>query len=463
MAFRNNIVKLTIPIFLEQIFIISMGVLNTIMAGHIGKEAVSAIGMVDSINFIFIAFLSSLAIGGTVVVAHYIGQCKIPDANEAAKQALFSGFLLAFIVTLFIWIFQKSVVNLLYGAAEPIVKDYAKIYLNITLLTYPLISITSIACGIFRGAGDTKTPMKINILMSLFNILLSYVFIYGLNLNFLPFNMPGMGVKGASIGIALARAIGAVAIMGVLLKGSKTIKLSNPLKFRFNLEIQKSLFNIGVPSAIESLMFNGGKLITQIFIVGMGTVSLAANYISGSICGVINIPGTALCIVAPTLVAQSMGRGDSDEAKNLMVYVTKLSSICMVILCAVTFPAASLISSAYTQNTEVIALASSLLRVSCIITPLFWSLSFVLPNALNGTGDTRYTMTTTIIGMWAFRIVLGYVLGISLKLGVEGVWIGMFVDWMVRGILYCLRVKNGKWKWNVIVKNTTEFADCKCE
>jgi Na+-driven multidrug efflux pump len=232
--------------------------------------------------------------------------------------------------------------------------------------------------------------------------------------------------------------------------------MDNIRSFKIDYELQKTIFNIGIPSSIESLMFNGGKLISQIFIVNMGVASIAANAIALSFASLINIPGSAFSIVAPTLVGQSMGRGKSEEAKNSLIYVTILSSFCLFVLCAVSFPLTNLISSLYTQNKDVIHITSLLIRFTAIITPLFWSVSFVLPSGLNGAGDTKYTMVTSVIGMWAFRIILGYLFGVVFKLGVFGIWMGMHIDWILRGTLYCFRLKSGKWKNNVVIKSMDE-------
>lgn len=451
---RKDVLGLTTPIVTEQTFIMLMGVINAIMAGHVGKEAVSAIGMVDSINNIFIAFFSALAVGGTVVVAHYTGHNDINNANETAKQAVYSGLTIALVITAAILLFRQPLLNLLYGSAEKDVIANAYTYLNITLLTYPLIALTSIACGVLRGAGDTKTPMKVTISMNIINVVLSYFFIYGLEIKNAHFyiHISGMNVKGAALGIATARSIGAITVMYVLLKGSKVIKLSQIRSFKLNVDIQKSIFGVGVPAGVESLLFNGGKLITQVFIVGMGTVAIAANYIAGSISSLINIPGSALSIAATTLVGQNMGRGESEEAKSTLLYLTKLSSVCLLVLCGLSFPTAGLLASMYTSSGDVVAMSAHLIRLFAIATPLLWSFSFLLPAGLKGAGDAKYTMVSSFISMWAFRITLGYIFGIPLKLGVAGIWLGMFVDWLVRGVLYYRRLRGDKWKQNVVIK-----------
>lgn len=453
MRLRKDVLELTAPIMMEQTFIMLMGVINAIMAGRIGKETVSAIGIVDSINNIFIAFFSALAVGGTVIVAYYAGRGNTHDANEAAKQAIYSSLALSLAITVLIWLFRRPLLLLLFGTAEKSVFENAIIYLNITLLTYPLIALTSIACGVIRGAGDTKTPMKVTIFMNFVNVLLSYLLIYGLDLGSGGFVMhiPALKIRGAAYGIAAARTIGAAAIIFVLVRGTKTLKLDNLKKFRINMDMQRSIFGIGIPASVESLLFNGGKLITQTFIVSMGTAVIAANYVASSVVGLINIPGNALSIAATTLVGQAMGRQESEEAGRLMTYLTKLTSFCLLIPCVLLFPFAGSLSSLYTQSSDVIPIAVQLIRLSAITTPIFWSLSFLLPAGLKAAGDAKYTMVTSIIGMWVFRITLGYILGIPLKMGVTGIWCGMYVDWVVRGILYYIRLKKGKWKNNTVV------------
>lgn len=458
MLIRKDVLNLTIPIITEQTFVMSMGVINTIMASRLGKEAVSAIGMVDSINNIFIAFFSALAVGGTVVVAQYIGRNDTKYANESAKQAVYSGTLLSIAITIIMYLFRYPIVALLFGSAEESVLKNAYTYMSITLLTYPLISLQLVASGVLRGAGDTKTPMKITIMMNAINVALSYLLIYGLHVKNLMFSIffAGLGVRGAALGIASARIIGAIIIMLVLIKGSKVIKLTQLQKFKLDIVLLRSIFSIGIPASVESLLFNGGKLITQVYIVDMGTISIAANYIAGSVAGLLNIPGSALSIAATTIVGQEIGRGDSEEAKKSMWYLTKLSTICLTFLGLLSFPFAQSLASLYTQNSHIIATTSTLLKWNSVWLPV-WSLAFVLPAGLKGAGDVKYTMITSIIGMWAFRITLGYILGIPLRMGVLGVWFGMFIDWLVRGSLYYVRLQNGKWKGHMIIENKFSY------
>jgi putative MATE family efflux protein len=455
MKIRKDVMRLTYPVLMEHCFVVLMGMINTMMASNLSREAVAGIGMVDSINNIFIAVFSSLAVGGTVIVAHYSGRRNSKEANNAAVQALASTTIMAIIITAVLLVFRKNILGLLFGSADEITFNNAYSYFSVILYSYPLISILLSACGVLRGAGDMKTPMKVTIGMNVVNVILSYVFIYGLDMNTPHFKIfvPGMGVQGAALGLTSARVFGVVVILYSLIKGSRIIRPKKLKEFKFNMELLKSIYNVGIPAGLESLLFNVGKLITQIFIVSMGTVAIAANTIGGSVVGILNVPGTALSIAATTIVGQNMGRGRSDEAKSSLIYLTKLSALCLTVLGVISIPVARPILSLYTNQAETIEMAVRLLWLNALFLPL-WSVSFILPAGLRGAGDAKYTLMISMAGMWLFRISFGYVLAIPLKLGVAGIWLGMYTDWMVRGVLYWLRLQSGKWNKNIVIKDS---------
>lgn len=448
--YRKDVVTFAIPVFAEQLFVTSMGMINTMMAGHIGKEAVSAIGMIDALNNIFIAFFSALAIGGTVVVAQYIGRGDIKQANAATKQALYASLMISVVISILMAILRGQIITFLFGAAEKEIIHDGYVYFGVTLFTYPLITVDLVSNGILRGAGDTKTPMKISIFMNFLNVMFTYIFINGIKIGQVVY-IKSLGVLGAALGIATARSIGAVVIFIVLLRGSRVVQLKKLKEFKPDKDLLKSIFGIGIPASVESILFQGGKIIMQIFIVNIGTIAMASNTITNSITNFFNVPGNALTITATALVGRYMGRDDDKEATRCLSYVTKLSTALLAIIGLISIIFSKYMAALFTTNIEIIKLTSKILIVNAFAT-VSWSIAFVLPAGLKGAGDAKYTMVTSIIGMWLFRITLGYFLGINMKLGLLGIWMGMYIDWFVRGILYVIRFKSGKWKNHVVIK-----------
>lgn len=441
---RKDILILVLPILIEQIFINSMNTINTMMASRLneGKVVIASIGIIDPINNLFISFFSALAIGATVVVAQLMGQGNRENANDAAKQSLIVGVLISLIATVLIFIFKTPIVKLLFGRIDKEVMDQAFIYLQITLLSYPLLATSLISNGILRGSGDTKTPAKVNIVMNIVNIVFTAIFLYVLKL----------GVAGAALGLTIARLSGALIVLVVLLKGNRGIKIDKLSEFKFNKLYLDKFFNIGIPAGIESILFHIGKISTKTFIAGMGVMAVNIDSLSNSITTVLNIPGSSLSMAATTVVGQTIGKGEIKEAKKSLMYMTKFALICLVILGAVSVPLSRFLVSLYTKDQVLIAETAKILILNAIATPL-WAFSFVLPNGLKGAGDGKYSMYTNIIGMWIFRIGLGYLLGVRLNMGVAGVCIGMYVDWAVRGSLYMIRLRGTKWCKNALIKS----------
>ncbi|NLK94791.1 MAG: MATE family efflux transporter [Clostridiales bacterium] len=447
MIIRKSVIKIAIPIMIEQAFILFLGICNTIMAGHIGEEAVSAVGMVDTINNMFIAIFSAIAVGATVVIAQEIGQNKSKEViSSTASEALISGIIVSIILVIIMWIFKSSIIESFYGSASEEVKKYSNSYFNFTLISYPFIAAQQTASGILRGSGNTKIPMYVTGFMNVINVILGYLFIYGIDINifgnYIKFN--SLGIEGAALAIGISRFIGAILIIGVLLRGCDKIKINSLLKIKFSLDMEKKIYGIGIPAGIEQFIFNAGKIIVQIFVVTMGTVSITANTIGFSVCTIPNVIGNALALAGTTLVGQSVGRGDFKGAKGILIYLTKFGTVFMFAMGMIMVPISPWLASLYTDNIEVINLSALIIRMCCFAL-LFWPISFIMSSGLKGAGDTTYTMITAFVGMWIFRILFGYILGVYFKMGIVGMWIGMFVDWLVRGIMYCYRLKGTKW------------------
>ncbi len=451
--FRGEVLRLTLPVLTEQAFLTLMGAVNAMLAGHIGKEAAAAIGMIDTLNNIFLAAFESLAVGGTVVVAHYLGRNERKNAGNASKQAIYSGLILATLIAIALQLFRQPLLNALYGGAEGQVFRYTLIYLQYTLPVYPLIALTSIACGVLRGAGDTRTPAKVVIIMNILNFVASYLLIFGLRL----LHLPGFGVAGAAWGIGLARLTGALLLVYILLRGSGNLVITHFWHYKPDWTNIRAILNIGIPASLESLLFNAGKLITQTFIVTLGTVPIVANYVAGAIHALMVIPGSALSVSATALVGQRMGKGECAEAQKALAYLTKLAVIGLVGINVAMIPLFPWFASLFNPNHEVIRLASQLLRWTACLLAL-WPCAFIMPAGMKGAGDVRFTLLVSVLSMWIVRITLGYVLCVQFKWGVLGVWIAMYLDWLVRGIAYWRRFQFGNWQKHEIIQCITKPA-----
>ncbi len=444
--------KITLPVLVEQFFVVIMGVINTMLASNLGKTAISSIGMIDSISNIIVSLFSALALGGTVTVAQYTGHQDRDSANQTAAQAILSSLAISGAVTITLALLKKPLLMALYGEVEPIVWQNAMDYLSIALWSYVPISIVSVSFGILRGAGDTRTPMTISISMNVLNVLFSSILIYGVRINFgsLVLQLPGYGVRGAAAGLALARVIGMILVLIPLIRGSKKIVLNNLHMFKLRWDILRCIFILGIPASAEQLMFQGGRLVTQTFIARLGTDAMATNTITSSINNISLIPGQAIAIAATAIIGHQIGANKNKEAKQQLIFLVVFSSIAMGLASLIIFITKFGFINLYTQDPQIMSQVSLILSASLLVQPFIYSSSFVIPAGLRGAGDIRYTMIVSIISMWILRIFLGYIFSVILPWGVMGVWIGMFADWFGRSVLFIRRMSHQKWMHHAV-------------
>ncbi|WP_086873067.1 EmmdR/YeeO family multidrug/toxin efflux MATE transporter [Kosakonia pseudosacchari] len=440
--FWREITPLAVPIFLENTCVLMMGVLSTFLVSWLGKEAMAGVGLADSFNMVVMSFFAAIDLGTTVVVAFSLGKLDGERARAATRQSLVIMTLFSIVLAAVIHYYGTEIIDFIAGAATADVKALALTYLELTVLSYPAAAIALIGSGALRGAGNTKIPLLINGGMNILNILISSVLIYGL------FGWKGMGFAGAGLGLTISRYIGAVAIIWVLMIGFNPA-LRIPLKSYFeklNFSIIWEVMGIGIPASIESVLFNGGKLLTQMFVAGMGTNVIAGNFIAFSVAALINLPGNALGSASTIITGKRLGKGQIGQAERQLRHVFWLSTLLLTALAWGTAPFAGIFASFYTREEDVKEVVKVLLWLNAAFMPI-WAASWVLPAGLKGARDARFAMWVSMLGMWGCRVVAGYTLGIMLGMGVVGVWLGMFLDWAVRGALFYWRMVSGRWLW----------------
>lgn len=431
----KEIVAIFIPIFVDQAFLILMSMLNTAMISSSGVAAVSAVSMVDSLNIFLANVFIAVATGGTVIVAQYKGSGNMQMVAKTAGQAISSVTMISIILSIVLIIFHAPMLDLLFGKAEADVLENAKIYLIGSAITYPLIGIFQAVSGSLRGTGETKPVLALSLFMNLLNVAL----------NFLLITFFDMGIIGLVIATLIARTLGMIASLIYLMKYNETIRFRFKQALHFDFSIQKKIMFIGLPFAAEQLFFNGGKLLTQTFIVQLGTMSLTSYAIANSLNLLYQIGPNALCIAVVTVVGQCIGRRDIEDARKFIKSFLGVSNLFFIIAAIILVPLFPVMMVMFNPPDPIVMTIFIMIVLSAVAQPILWSNSFLLPAALRAAGDSNFTSVTSLFSMWIVRVVLGYVFGITLGFGIIGVWVAMILEWGVRGTVFKIRFKGQKW------------------
>ncbi len=443
----KEMTMISIPIVIEQSFMVLMGIISSVMVASKGAVASSAVNIVDSLSVFIMALFSALTVGGTIVVGQYVGKKDHEKATEAAAQSVFLTLVISLTVFFILLIFRYPIIKAMLGNSDMALYQSTMDFFFIVNFSFPVMTMTQSCFAILRGTGDTRTPMFISLIMNIINVSCGYVLINGIDVHFwlFNFNTPSYGVKGAAMALLLCRSLGMILAIFCIIRFSKIISFKSLSVFKPNFAMQKVILNLGVPTSIESGLFNGGKLITQTFIISMGTAALLANLVGNAIIGFTNVPGSSLSTALMIIVSQRVGKGEKEDIQKTIHFATLYGMLAMGTLCLLSFPLVETIIRLYKADAEAAVYIRQLLYSGFLISPLLWSPSFMTPSGLRAVGDVRFTMVVAICSMWSFRIFSGYILGIVFRMGIFGVWIGMYIDWVVRALFFNWRVLSRKW------------------
>jgi putative MATE family efflux protein len=433
------------PLIVEQILGITIGLAATVMVAGVGEHAVSGVSIVDAINQLLIIAFAALATGGAVVVSHYIGARNVQKSRSASRQLMYVSFAISVLIMLFALALREPLLSLIYGKIDSDVMESAKIYFFFSALSYPFLAIYNSSASLFRSAGNSRITMFVAVLVNILNVGGNALLIYGF----------GMGVAGAGIATLVSRAVAAIVLTWLLVRDRVSgISLDGLFKIKLEGPEIRSILKVGIPSGVESSMFQLGKILTSRIFASFGTAAMAGNAVSASINSLSFMPANAFGIAMLTIVGQCLGARNVEGAKR---YTKKLMIFTHGSVAAFSILTVLLMDAGiglFNLSPEAHAIARHLLLIHCVMSPIAWPGSFTLPNALRAAGDARYCMYVAAASMWVVRVTGSYLCAYALGLGAAGVWYAMVADWCVRTVFYIRRWNKGRWQNNQVLADT---------
>lgn len=432
---RDDLKKLYIPILIEILLTVSVGVADTMMVSQAGETAVSGVSCFNTIQNFLIALFSAFATGGSVVIGQMLGMGNTERAKNAVKDLMYLTLAVSLALGLVFIFLKEPLLRIIYGESEEAVIVAALDYALPILISLPFLASQSSLNAILRVQGKTKTTMWTSIAANIINVVGNAIFILVFNL----------GAVGVGIATLISRIISAL----ILFIASRNKNLKAPfekiLQIKHKGNMMGTIFSIALPSGLENSIFQLGKIVMIATIAQCGTSAMAAFSVLDNIGTFANITGQAAGQTLMVVGGYAAGAGRFDESRRLTKIFLSVAYITMAAMAVVIFIFLKPIISIYSFSSETANLAYRILSEYMIWSTLIWPLSFAFPNILKSSGDVKYTMIVAILSMWLFRVFLARVLGIYLGFGIVGVMWGMYVDWVVRAIAFTIRYKSGVW------------------
>ena len=433
---RNDLVRLIIPLIVDQFLQVAVGLSDSIMVARVGEAAVSGISLVDTVMLLIINIFTALATGGAVIAGQYLGRKDPKTGCEATAQLFNFTFLFSIFIMILGYLGQNVILYHVFGKIEPEVMKDSRTYLLIVLSSIPMIAMYNAGAAIFRAMGNSNIAMKTSLLMNSINVFGNALLIFGFH----------RGVEGVAIPTVVSRGVACVVILILLNNQKHELHILHPYPFKIKWNVLKKILYIGIPNGLENSMFQLGKIAVLSLVSGLGTASLAANAVGNNIANFAILPGMSFGFALLTVCAQCVGAGDFEQVKYYTKHMMRVEYLCLIASNLIVILALPFILSVYNLSDEAARYANDIIlyHAACVVT--IWPLSFTLPNTLRAAADVKVTMVLSIISMWVFRFGFSYLLTMVFHMGIFGVWVAMTIDWLVRGIFFVCRYKSGRWQ-----------------
>ena len=436
---KRTVLALAIPAVISNLLYTFQNIVDAMMLGRYGDPAVSisAAGIGGMLYFLTFPLIMGITTGGVAIIARRWGEKRFQDAQVAFENLYVLLILLSLPISFFAIFFGWTLPFLL--GAEGAVIEASYRYMMGIFTFYPFAVFMASYHSSMRAAGDTRIPMLVDIFANSWNVFWNFTLIFG------NFGFPELGVLGAGLATGSSYLFGSIVYL-ILQKLGKLRIYPNLLSLRrWKMSIIKKIVRIGIPAGVERGMWSITSFIyTALIFAVAGSLGYASFQIGLKAESLAYMPAFGFSIAATTLVGQSLGEGNVEKAKRAAIEATKMSMLFMAITGAIMVIFPNYLASLFTEDTEIIHLASIYLFLMGMTEPALGAL-FTLAGGMRGAGYTTMPMIINLTGLMGIRLGLAALFAFPLGLGLLGIWLGMFFETYIRALWMYMEFRRGKW------------------
>ncbi|MFH1648107.1 MAG: MATE family efflux transporter [Patescibacteria group bacterium] len=433
----NSLMTLSVPIILANLLHSAYQLTDTFWVGRLGPAAIASVSISFPLIFLMISLGGSLNMAGTILVAQYKGKNNQRAINHIAGQTLIVVFLISIILFAIGYFLTPSFIKLM-GVQAEVFAD-AVSYLKISFLGIIFLFIFFVFQFLMRGVGNVKLPLCIVLVTVLLNLILDPLFIFGYGW------IPAMGVSGAALTSVMTQGISALAGLLVLFLGKNGIHIDTE-SLRFDFDLIKKMFKLGLPASIEQSARAIGLIVMTFLVATFGTVAIAAYGIGIRMFGFVFIPAMGLAMATSTLVGQNMGAGKVKRAEKIVKISIIVGTVSLTLAGILMFIFAPTLASLFIPGeTQTINSAALLIRIVALTFGAI-AIQQSINGALRGSGNTLVSMTLSIVALWVLRFPLAYILSKHTGLAEVGIWIALPVSDVIAATIAFIWFSKGDWK-----------------
>ncbi len=441
---KLRLFSLAWPIFIETALFMMLGFVDVFVLSRYDDLAASAVNTANQAVSIVTIVFTVISGASAVLISQYLGAKKRENASRIAAISIVFNLIAGIVISVLLAIFSEPILRFI--GADGDLLSYASEYLKVVGGFLFLQAVLASLAVVVRNHGLTKISMYVTVGMNIVNTVLDIVFVLGL------FGAPKMGVMGVAVATTFSRIVGTIVlfiIVFVKVEKLSIFKLMRPFPWR---DI-RDIFKIGVPSALESFLYNLSQVVITSMVLRFLTEEelIARTYVT-NITMIFYIFAVAIAQASQIITGHLVGAGKMDEAYKRGMRAYKISMLITVTACTAGVLLRKPIVDIFTNDTQVILLGAGILLIDWFL-ELGRTTNIVVIACLRGAGDVYFPTICAIFSMWLVSVLGAYIFAVQLDMGIYGLWVALALDEILRGALMVWRFKSGKWKTKRVVKD----------
>lgn len=443
---NTPLIKLAAPVFVQALLSMLIGYADSLMLTRYSDTAVGAVGNANNVlGFLTLAFTIISSAAG-VVVSQYLGAKAHDKLSRIYTVALAFNVALSVTISLIVFLFCKTLLGFMQVPAEmmPDAVSYMRIVGGFIFLE----AVIDTFFQILRSNGKVVFGMVLSFTMNIINIIGNYIFLYG------PLKSLGLGASGVAVSSVFSRIAGVIVIV-LFFHFRIDGHISVQYLFPFPKDILKSLLSLGIPTAGENISYNISQIVIAAFVNTMGLVAINTKIYCGILTNFSYLYSLSVAMATQIIVGHAVGAKEYDLAYRRVIRSVVPSIAVSVSIAAVNLLVCPYTLAIFTDNAEAIALGKQIMVIAVFL-EIGRTCNLVIINSMRAAGDVKFPTMLGICSMWGISVLMSFVLGIVLGLGLRGVWIAMAADEIVRGVIVTIRWQRGTWRGKRVVKDDEE-------
>lgn len=441
----GTIMALAGPTMMEQLMNTAVQYVDTAMVGSLGTQATAAVGSTGTINWLIGSTVSAVGVGFLALISRSCGEGDLNKARRASAQSVLAVLICGVLFTLLTLCLSPYIP--VWMQVDVDTRQLASQYFFILYSPMLFRTATIIFGTVLRAAGDTKSPMRVGLLVNVINVVLNFLLIYPSNrysILGMELHIPGAGwgVHGAAVASAVSFAVGGICITYILWKHPKISPRGQ--SFRPDGQILKPCLLIALPNALQRFGTSFGYVVFASMINSLGDTATAAHTVANTVESAFYIPGYGMQTAAATLAGNALGEGNERKLKSLGRRILGIELLLMLGSGSLLFLLAPNMVMLFSKDQQVILLGGTVLRMVALSEP-FYGFSIIVEGMLQGMGKTVFPLWVNLLGMWAVRIIGTFVCTKFLHMGLVAAWACMIGHNMLLFVVYGIYYTSGLW------------------